>query len=456
MCCRAEYAALNIASRRCNRYSHGMTTRRIIAAPGPVCGSIRPPGSRSITNRALIVAALAGGTSHIEEVGLSDDTRVCAEALRTLGLAVVIDEAGRTMRVEGCGGRVPDGPREIDTGDSGTATRFIIALAAAGRGRYRIDGSARMRERPIQDLLGGLAALGVRAESQWGTGCPPVVLETAGLAGGKVQVGGAVSSQYLSGLLMAAPAAAAPVSIEVAGELVSKPYVDMTLAVMRDFGVDVRREGYARFEVPAPAAYRARRYAVEPDASSASYFLAAAAATGGRVTVEGLARDSAQGDARFPEVLRAMGCEVSWTGRGVTVSAPRPPARLEGVRIDLNAMPDMVLTLAPLALLARGRTSIRNVANLRVKESDRLEALATQLARLGAKVEQHPDGLTIDPPEVVRPAEVLTYNDHRMAMGMAVVGLRVPGIGIAGAECVSKTYPGFFADLDRLAAEGEK
>jgi len=429
-----------------------MTTRQIALAPGPVCGSIRPPGSRSITNRALVVAALADGTSHLEEVGLSDDTRVCAEALRALGIGAAIDEANRTMRIEGCAARIPPGPKEINTGDSGTATRFMTALVAAGRGRYRVDGSPRMRERPIQDLLDGLKALGVDARSEWGTGCPPVLVETKGLGGGKVRVGGAVSSQYLSGLLMAAPAAAAPVTVEVAGELVSKPYVDMTLAVMRDFGVEVGREGYARFDVPAPASYRARRYAVETDASSASYFLAAAAATGGRVTVEGLTRDSTQGDTHFPEVLRAMGCEVTWSERGVTVAAPRPPAHLEGVQIDLNAMPDMVLTLAPLALMAWGRTAIRNVANLRVKESDRLSALATELARLGARVEQHPDGLTIYPPEAIQPAEVATYNDHRMAMGMAVIGLRVPGIRIAGAECVSKTYPGYFEDLERLAA----
>jgi 3-phosphoshikimate 1-carboxyvinyltransferase len=429
-----------------------MTTREITPAPGPVCGSIRPPGSRSITNRALIVAALAEGTSHIEEVGFSDDTGVCAEALRALGLRITLNEARRTMRIEGCGGQVPEGPKEINTGDSGTATRFMTALVAAGCGRYRVDGSARMRERPIQDLLDGLKALGVEAESEWGTGCPPVRLDTPGLAGGKVLVTGAVSSQYLSGLLMAAPAASAPVTIEVAGELVSKPYVDMTLAVMRDFGVEVRRDGYARFEVPAPAAYRARRYAVEPDASSASYFLAAAAATGGQVTVEGLTRNSTQGDAHFPDVLRAMGCAVSWSERGVTVAAPQPPAHLKGVRVDLNSMPDMVLTLAPLAVFARGRTAIRNVANLRVKESDRLQALATELARLGAKVEQHPDGLTIYPPEAIQAAELATYNDHRMAMGMAIIGLRAPGIRIAGAECVSKTYPGYFEDLARLAA----
>jgi 3-phosphoshikimate 1-carboxyvinyltransferase len=425
-----------------------MSVREIIPAAGPVTGSVRPPGSRSLTNRALMAAALADGDSEIEEVGLSDDTRICAEALRTLGIGLEVDEARRRMRITGCAGRVPPGPREIFTGDSGTATRFLTALVASGRGRYRVDGSPRMRERPIQDLLDGLASLGVRAESEARNGCPPVVVQTEGLSGGEVRVSGTVSSQFLSALLMASPAASGPVRLSVAGELVSKPFVDMTLAVMRDFGVRWSREGYARFEVPAPAAYRARRYAVEPDASSASYFLAAAAATGGRVTVEGLARDSAQGDARFADLLAEMGCRVEWSEAGVTVAGPE---RLRGIRADMNAMPDMVLTLAPLALLAEGRTVIENVANLRVKESDRLAALATELGRLGAEVRQRPDGLTITPPAKVQAVEVATYHDHRIAMGMAVIGLVVPGLRIAGAECVAKTYPDFFEDLERLA-----
>jgi len=425
-----------------------MTVREILPARGPVCGTIRPPGSRSITNRALVVAALADGRSTLESVGLSDDTRVCASALAALGIAVETDEAGRRVRVAGCAGRVPPGPADLHTGDSGTTTRFITALAAAGRGRYRIDGSQRMRERPIQDLLDGLGALGVTARSEAGTGCPPVVVETEGLAGGTVRLAGTVSSQYLSGLLMAAPTAAGDVTVEVAGDLVSKPYVDMTLAVMGAFGAEVRRDGYARFHVPSPQAYTARTYAVEPDASSASYFLAAAAATGGCVTVLGLTRTSTQGDAHFPDVLRQMGCRVRWSDRGVTVTGP---PRLTGLRVDLNAMPDMVLTLAPLALLARGRTVIENVANLRVKESDRLSALAAELARLGATVEEYPDGLAITPPEAIRPAEVATYRDHRIAMGLAVVGLAAPGVRIADPGCVTKTYPGFFDDLDRLA-----
>ena len=306
-----------------------------------------------------------------------------------------------------------------------------------------------MRERPIQDLLDGLAALGVRARSEAGTGCPPVIIETSGLAAGTVSLSGAVSSQYLSALLMAAPTAAGPVTVEVAGPLVSKPFADMTVAVMAAFGVEVARDGYARFDVAAPALYRARTYAVEPDAASASYFLAAAAATGGRVTIDGLTRASVQGAAGFPDVLREMGCEVEWADAGVTVTGPE---RLTGIRIDMNAMPDMVLTLAPLALLARGRTVIENVANLRVKESDRLAALAAELGRLGARIEEHPDGLSIVPPKRLQPAEVATYNDHRMAMGMAAVGLAAPGIRIADPECVAKTYPEFFEDLDRLVA----
>jgi len=392
---------------------------------------------------------MAEGESVLEAVGLSDDTRVCAEALRTIGIGVGVDEAGRRIRVSGCGGSVPVGPTEICTGESGTATRFITALVAAGHGTYRVDGAPRMRERPIQDLLDGLAALGVRARSEAGTGCPPVIIETSGLAAGTVSLSGAVSSQYLSALLMAVPTAAGPVTVEVAGPLVSKPFADMTVAVMAAFGVEVARDGYARFDVAAPALYRARTYAVEPDAASASYFLAAAAATGGRVTIDGLTRASVQGAAGFPDVLREMGCEVEWADAGVTVTGPE---RLTGIRIDMNAMPDMVLTLAPLALLARGRTVIENVANLRVKESDRLAALAAELGRLGAKIEEHPDGLSIVPPKRLQPAEVATYNDHRMAMGMAAVGLAAPGIRIADPECVAKTYPEFFEDLDRLVA----
>jgi 3-phosphoshikimate 1-carboxyvinyltransferase len=392
---------------------------------------------------------MAEGESVLEAVGLSDDTRVCAEALRTISIGVEADEAGRRMRVSGCGGSVPVGPTEICTGESGTATRFITALLAAGRGTYRVDGASRMRERPIQDLLDGLAALGVRARSEAGTGCPPVIIETSGLAAGTVSLSGAISSQYLSALLMAAPAAAGPVTVEVAGPLVSKPFADMTVAVMAAFGVEVARDGYARFDVAAPALYRGRTYAVEPDAASASYFLAAAAATGGRVTIDGLTRASVQGAAGFPDVLGEMGCEVEWADAGVTVTGPE---RLTGIRIDMNAMPDMVLTLAPLALLARGRTVIENVANLRVKESDRLAALAAELGRLGAKIEEHPDGLSIVPPKRLQPAEVATYNDHRMAMGMAAVGLAAPGIRIADPECVAKTYPEFFEDLDRLVA----
>jgi len=425
-----------------------MTVREITPAAAPVRGRIRPPGSRSMTNRALVVAALGEGESALEGVGFSDDTRVCAAALAALGIAVTVDEDARRITVAGCGGSVPAGPKDLYTGESGTATRFITALAAAGRGRYRIDGAPRMRERPIRDLLAGLSALGACAESERGTGCPPVVVETQGLAGGTVAVSGAVSSQYLSALLMAAAAAHGPVTLQVTGELVSKPFVDMTVAVMSAFGVAVERATYARFRIPAPAGYAGRPYTVEPDAASASYFLAAAAATGGEVTVEGLARSSVQGAARFADVLREMGCEVTWTETGVTVSGP---ARLAGLRIDMNAMPDMVLTLAPLAVLARGRTVIENVANLRVKECDRLSALAAELGRLGARVEEHPDGLAITPPKAVQPAEIATYNDHRIAMGMAVVGLAAGGIRIAGAECVGKTYPGFFEDLERLA-----
>ena len=323
--------------------------------------------------------------------------------------------------------------------------RFLCALVSAGRGRYRLDGSPRMRERPIGDLLEALSALGVRAVSEAGSGCPPVVVETTGLEGGVVEIAGSVSSQFLSGLLMAAPYARRPVEIRVTGTLVSRPYVEMTLGVMRAFGAKVEVPTAERFRVGRLRRYTGRRYQIEPDASSASYFLAAAALTGGRCRVEGIGRDSLQGDARFADLLARMGALVD-TGPDWTEVAGRS---LRGIDVDLNAMPDMALTLAAMAPFLKGPTAIRNVANLRVKESDRLSALATELRRIGQEVEERPDGLVITP-RPVRPAVIHTYNDHRMAMSFALVGLRVPGIVIRDPGCVAKTFPEFFEYLERL------
>jgi 3-phosphoshikimate 1-carboxyvinyltransferase len=333
--------------------------------------------------------------------------------------------------------------------NSGTTMRFVTPVAALGRGTFRIDGSPRMRERPIEDLLEALRQLGVDAHSELQNGCPPVIVRAAGLPGGKAPVAGDISSQFLSGLLMAAPYADRAVELFVTGDLVSKPYVEMTLAVMAAFGVAVDREGLRRFSVPAGQKYRARRYAVEPDASAASYFFAAAAITGGEVTVEGLAKGSLQGDVAFCECLARMGCDVRYGPDSISVRG-RP---LCGIAADMNAISDTVQTLAAVALFAGGPTTITGVAHVRHKETDRLRAVAAELRKLGAEVEEREDGLRIVPGQL-RGAEIETYDDHRMAMSMAVAGLRIPGLVIRDPACTAKTYPGFFEDLGRLARTG--
>jgi 3-phosphoshikimate 1-carboxyvinyltransferase len=325
--------------------------------------------------------------------------------------------------------------------------RFQTALVALGRGRYRLDGVARMRERPIQDLLEALGQLGVTAISEPGTGCPPVIVDARGLPGGHARIRGQVSSQFLSGLLLVAPLAERPTTLEVVGELVSQPYVHMTVQMVRDFGGRVEEHGRQRFHFPAgQAALQSREYVIEPDASAASYFLAAAAVTGGEVTVAGLDRDrSLQGDVHFADVLAAMGCRVPRPSAGLTVRG----GPLRGIDVDLNAISDTVMTLAAVACFADGPTTIRNVAHIRHKETDRLAALAAELRKVGAEVEEFVDGLRITP-RPLHGAVLDTYNDHRMAMSLALIGLRVPGIVINNPGCVAKTYPHFWTDLELL------
>lgn len=416
-----------------------------IRPSGPVQGTIRPPGSKSITNRALVCAALAEGESILLEALDSDDTRVMIEALRVLGIPVEHDPTTRQVRVCGCGGRLPVGEASLYAANSGTTLRFLTAMVTLGHGRFRLDGSPRMRQRPVQDLLDALRQLGADAASELHNGCPPVVIQASGLPGGKAVVAGNLSSQFLSGLLMAAPYAAQPVELAVSGQLVSQPYIEMTLGVMRGFGVSVRTERLERFFVPRQV-YRSCTYAVEPDASAASYFFAAAAVTGGSVTVEGLSRDSLQGDVRFCDCLARMGCEVQYGLNAITVVG-KP---LRGIDVDMNAISDTVQTLAAVALFAEGATIIRGVAHIRLKETDRLAAVANELRKLGAQVEERPDGLSITP-QKLRGAEIETYDDHRMAMSMAIVGLVQPGVVIRDPACTAKTYPEFFEDLSRLA-----
>ncbi|HLA85957.1 MAG TPA: 3-phosphoshikimate 1-carboxyvinyltransferase, partial [Thermoguttaceae bacterium] len=311
---------------------------------------------------------------------------------------------------------------------------------------FRLDGAPRMRQRPIQPLLDALGRLGARAVSESGAGCPPVVVHANGIDGGTAQVSGTISSQYLSGLLMAAVGASGPVELVVEGGLVSEPYVKMTLAVMRSFGAAVETPSPGRFLVPAPQRYSACRYAVEPDASAASYFFAAAAVTGGRVTVEGLSRDSLQGDVALCDCLAQMGCRVEYGPDAITVAG----GPLRGIHVDMNAISDTVQTLGVVALFAEGPTRIRNVAHIRHKETDRLAALAAELRKLGAVVEEGLDWLQITPGRL-HGATLETYDDHRMAMSLAVAGLRVPGVAIRDPGCTAKTYPTFFEDLARLS-----
>ncbi len=427
-----------------------MTDRlEIVPLTKPPAATLRVPGSKSITNRALLLAALSQSGCTLDGALRSEDTEVMIAALRALGFTVGTPEE-RADRIEvdrpSQERIIPASEADLFVRNSGTTMRFLTALVSLGHGRYRLDGIPRMRERPIQDLLDALGQLGVRARSEAGNGCPPVIVESAGLHGGLARINGDVSSQFLSGLLMAVPLADQPTTIKVAGTLVSRPYVEMTLALMREFGVQVVTDApLTYFHVPASQRYKPIYYSVEGDASAASYFLAAAAITGGQVTVDGLSRHSLQGDIRFLDVLGEMGCDVE---RG-DCSLRTRGGPLRGIDVDMNDISDTVMTLGAVALFADGPTTIRNVAHIRHKETDRLAALAAELRRVGADVDEFADGLRITP-RPLHGAEIATYNDHRMAMSLALVGLKVPGVVIKDPGCVAKTYPNFFSDLEKL------
>lgn len=422
----------------------------------PPFKKVKVPGSKSITNRGLVLAALAGRNQPVVLQGVlqSDDTQVMADSLQHLGFKVQADWDTETISVQSTNPDriIPAAQADLFVGNSGTTMRFLTALVSLGTGRYRIDGVARMRQRPIEDLLHALRQLGVQARSEGDNGFPPVIVEADGMRGGLVKIKGDISSQFLSGLLMAAPLAESEVAIEVHERLVSAPYVEMTLEMMWHFGVEVEYDdSLTYFEAPC-AAYQPRSLEVEPDASAASYFFAAAAISGGMIVVPRLGRDSLQGDIRFVEVLEQMGCWVLSETDSIGIGG----GRLRGIDVDMNAISDTVMTLAAVACFAEGPTTIRNVSHIRHKETDRLAALATELRRVGAEVEEFADGLQITP-RPLHAAEIETYDDHRMAMSLALVGLKVPGIVIKNPGCVAKTYPRFFEDLEKLRTqEGSK
>ncbi len=411
--------------------------------------SIVVPGSKSLTNRALLLAALRtkpGESCRLENALRSEDTVVMIESLRRLGWTVN-EEGNDTLVVRRPSSTriIPATVADLDVANSGTSMRFLTAAVSLGEGRYRLDGNKRMRQRPIQDLVDALKALGVHIDSASNNGCPPVVVEANGWHTGHVTIRGDVSSQFLSAILLAAPSSGRDVVIELEGSLVSEPYVEMTVEMVRQFGGIIDRPTPAQFRVFPQSSSAPTRYVIEPDASAASYFFAAAAITGGSVTVAGLSRRSLQGDVAFIDVLSAMGCRVDECDAGITVHG-RP---LRGVDVDMNAISDTVMTLAAVACFADGPTTIRNVAHIRYKETDRITALATELRKLGVVVEESTDRLTLIPAPL-RGGSIETYDDHRMAMSLALVGLRVPDVEITNPGCVSKTYPAFWDDLERL------
>ena len=407
---------------------------------------VRVPGSKSITNRALLLAALADGTSTLRGVLDADDTAAFAGGVRALGIPVE-PEGPDTWRVEGAGGPFPAGGGDVYCADAGTAARFLLAACAAGEGEFRFDASPQLRRRPLAQLLEVLRAQGARTDPPAAERLPLTLL-AGGLRGGRVRLPGDTSSQFVSALLMAAPLAREPLEIVVDG-LVSRPYVDMTLRMMADFGVDAERDGHRSFRV-APGTYRARDYQVEPDASTASYFFAAAAVTGGRVCVAGRRRrDALQGDARFLDVLEAMGCETGEGPDGVAAagsparSCARGPAVLRGLTVDMSDISDTFMTLAAVAPFADSPVTVTGIANVRVKESDRILAMEENLRRLGVRTESGPDHLRVFP-GTPHGGHVDPHGDHRIAMAFAVLGLRTPGVVIDDPHCVRKTCPEFF------------
>lgn len=418
-------------------------------------GNVRLPGSKSISNRVLLLSALARGDTRIEGLLAADDVERMIEALRTLGVVIEQRNDPNATVVHSGADAFPVKRAVLSLGNAGTAFRPLTAALALAKGHYQLSGAARMHERPIADLVDALRAMGADITYAGKEGYPPLTIgpgaiETRQAARPPIAIRGDVSSQFVSALLMALPLAGGETIVEVTGDLISKPYVEITLNLMRQFGVVVEREAWHRFRIPAGAHYISpETVVVEGDASSASYFLAAGAVAGGPVRVTGVGRESIQGDVRFADVLAAMGARVD---SGEDWIEARRGSRLSGIDADFNMIPDAAMTAAVVALFAEGPTTLRNIGSWRVKETDRIAAMATELAKLGATVEQGPDWLRVMPPTALRPATIDTYDDHRMAMCFSLAALGGVAVRINDPRCVSKTFPDYFAAFARLAA----
>jgi 3-phosphoshikimate 1-carboxyvinyltransferase len=407
--------------------------------------TVEVPGSKSYTQRALIIAALAEGRSTISRVLLSEDTRYLMEALRVLGIEILT--SGNDVVIQGTGGKIRNPGQAIYLGNNGTALRFLTTMVSLGKGEFLLEGSSRLRERPLKPLLDALKTLGVPSHSRDNKGYPPVRIDAQGLRGGSVAFTDVESSQYISSLLIGAPYAAEDIEITLQGSTVSEPYIEMTLHIMERFGAEIERGDKNRFKVKSGRNYAGQEYIVEGDASSASYFFLAAALCRGRVRVMNINPESLQGDIKFLNIMEGVGCSIvrgdSW------VDVIGGPLHGGDVVFDMGNMPDMVPTLAVLAAFRQGRTSITNVSHLRLKESDRIAALVNELHRIGVNAKERDDGLVI---EGGKPhgAEIETYNDHRIAMSFAIAGLAVPKMKIQDKLCVGKSFPGFWDELKKL------